>query len=130
MSGCLFDTLMYCSVKKICIALLLCIALVAPKMTGLLTSVLPGFSVVVLCTGTAIERVLIGPAGKPVEIETTDHSPCVATDPDHKRQPLNAQWVAMARDYRPSFVVISHPSPSQVLTYARPPQQAPPILSI
>lgn len=116
--------------QNIFVVVLLSFALVVPKMTAALTTVLPGFSVVVLCTGHAMQRITIGPDGQPVEVEQDDHAPCVIANPEQVDQPTTTDWVALTRSYASSFIAISHPAPKQVLAFRRPPPQAPPTLLI
>jgi len=111
-------------------ALVLSLALIAPKMTAVLTSLLPGYSIVVLCTGNAIERILIDSNGQPVTVETTDHAPCVTQDPVQISTPVILDWVTLTRTYARAFIVISNPSPTQPAILTRPLPQGPPILLI
>lgn len=118
------------NLQTLVVASILSIALVVPKMTAALTSVLPGFSIAILCTGTAIERIVIGPDGQPVDVKTTEHAPCITAAAEGMRAPVTTDWVALNRSYAISFVVIAHPTPSQDIIYTRPPFQGPPHLSI
>jgi len=105
---------------------MLCAALMLPKMMATLTSLLPGFSVVTLCTGNHIERITLGPNGQPVDVEETDHTPCVVADPSQVAHSAPDDWIALTRSYAASFVILTVTPPKPSLSHIRPPSQAPP----
>ncbi|MBU2993510.1 hypothetical protein Q4555_00030 [Octadecabacter sp. 1_MG-2023] len=113
--------------RSFIIVALVFMALVLPKLTATLTSILPGFTTVVLCTGSTIEHIILGPDGQPVSIEETDHQPCTTANPEPTEYPELATWVAMTRSYDASFVIITHPAPNQSPPHVRPLPQGPPV---
>lgn len=84
-------------------------AMILPKVAGVLLEWHPNIQTVVICTGTDMVTLTIGPNGKPIEVESEEDAPCVMTEETVIEVDVRTAWIALARDYRATF--IAHPSP-------------------
>jgi len=83
--------------------------LLAPKVSALLLHVHPGVMAVVICTGTEMIVVHVGPNGEPIEDMASDHQPCIAAHADLTPRAALERWFEAPRSYRHRFVAIPHP---------------------
>ena len=88
---------------------LLLAAMLLPKMGAALIELKPGVRTVVLCTGSNMVTMRIGPDGHPIEVEEGDTGPCVmATSVAAAAVPLPL-WIAVARSHKSEFVPVTNP---------------------
>ncbi|MEO1025679.1 MAG: hypothetical protein AAFX07_09005 [Pseudomonadota bacterium] len=115
---------------KTCVLLpLLLYALLLPKVSAVLLDIHPGIQVAVICTGTEIVTVRIGPDGIPIETGQTDDAPCLAADtPPNAAQPIPA-WVTLARNFKTPFVAVPSTANRHNPALLNRESQAPPVSS-
>lgn len=108
---------------------LLCLALLLPKAGGLLLAVIPGVTTAVICTGSEIVVLTLGPDGAPIEeLPEPLLDTCILADAGPAAELPTPLWVRLARSLEDSFVSVptrqeraNHPS-------TPPPAQGPPVL--
>ena len=88
---------------------LLLAALLLPRVNAVLLEVHPGITTAVICNGSELVTLRIGPDGTPIETETTRDGPCLLTDVTPVDPRSMAGWVALARSYAFGFVEVPSP---------------------
>lgn len=108
---------------------LLCLSLLLPKAGGLLLAVMPGVTTAVICTGSEIVVLTLGPDGAPIEeLPEPLVDTCVLAEAGPAIELPAPFWMRLARSLEDSFVSVptrrqraNHPS-------TPPPAQGPPVL--
>ncbi|MEL6645900.1 MAG: hypothetical protein AAFQ79_18360 [Pseudomonadota bacterium] len=111
---------------RIGLVIALTTGLILPKMGGVLAGFVPGVMQVVICTGTEMVTVTLGPDGQPIETEVIEGEPCVMTAAALPADTALPLWHRLARDHRDAFsaVVLDRAPPR--LFAVKWPSQAPP----
>lgn len=68
-----------------------------PKVSALLIELHPGVQIAVICTGTDMFLLRLGPDGKPIKVENGDEAPCVLTETTLAATTDIPTWVAFTR---------------------------------
>lgn len=106
---------------------LLVLALIAPKVSGLLMHLHPNITVSVICTGSEMVTVYFNDHLEPIEVTESDHQPCALDNPEtHANQRL-ASWVAAPRSYRFDFSETSYALADQARLDRLPDLRGPPV---
>ena len=115
---------------KTCVLLpLLLYALLLPKVSAILLDIHPGIQVAVICTGTEIVTVRIGPDGVPIETEQAEDVPCLSADAPPKALIPTPTWVELARSFQSRFVAVPSTTNRHNPALLNRESQAPPVLS-
>ncbi|WP_412005323.1 hypothetical protein [Aestuariibius insulae] len=112
---------------RLSLALCLLAALVLPKVSGVLIEIVPGMQRVVLCSGSEMIVILIGPDGIPVEEPASDHAPCIAADPTGIAPAPLPLWQSLAVDFTDPFRVKIHAAANADRAALTWPSRAPPV---
>ena len=81
-------------------------ALLFPKLNALLIELHPHVRTVVICTGSELVTLKIGPSGQPIEAEAASHAPClVGTAPATGCQAFT--WARIRHATQARFVAIT-----------------------
>ena len=85
-------------------------ALLLPKLAVVLLEFNPNIQTVVICTGTEMVTLTVGPDGEPLQIGDGEEAPCVTTEDDFLAVWTDPKWVTLARDYIFAFVITANRS--------------------
>lgn len=107
----------------------LILGIVLPKVSGLLLELHPGVTVQVICTGTEMITLRIGPDGNPVKVTQTDAGPCVLSDPSMADLRVDPPWVVLARQFDTTFIAVPSPTSDTERLAIQPESHGPPRLS-
>jgi len=92
------------AILKSCVVVpLLLWALLLPKLGAILLDLHPGVEMTVICTGTSMVTLRIGPDGTPIEVDYEEDAPCVMADPSDLERVDIPDWVYLARSYQTPF---------------------------
>ncbi len=117
------------AVTRCLIVFYLILGLVLPKVSGVLLDLHPGVTTQVICTGTEMIILRIGPDGTPVKVTQSDEGPCVLADPTLADLRIDPPWIALARQFDTSFVPIVNPTSGIDRLAINPESHGPPRLS-
>jgi hypothetical protein len=100
-----------------------------PRMSAVLAELMPGVQTMVICTGTDLITLTIGPDGTPIEADDTGALPhCTLADLiDHPNQTLPA-WIALHAPEAPQPAILPHLSADQDRLNGLRLSRAPPVL--
>ncbi|MBV6658461.1 MAG: hypothetical protein KI785_11905 [Devosiaceae bacterium] len=107
---------------------LLCVAVLVPKVAGMLVDILPGYHTVVICSGGEMIAITLSPDGEPVQHGEGKSEPCQLNHAlvfDERPIPL---WIALACSY--AFEVACAPNlvPDPSVLVTRGASRAPPVV--
>lgn len=108
---------------------LLCLAVLLPKAGGLLLEVMPGVTKAVICTGSELVVLTLGPDGEPIEeLPEPLLDTCVLGDVTTVAEAPTPLWVRLARSFEDRFVPVVTRREHTTHPATPPPGQAPPVL--
>ncbi len=107
---------------------LLIAGMLVPKVSALALHLNPNIMAIVICTGSELVTIHIGPDGTPIEAEDTLLSPCVMADPNDVSAPAYARWTQAPRSYQVSFSDIRRPNPTEAELGLLPDLRGPPFV--
>ncbi|MEM7720271.1 MAG: hypothetical protein AAF222_13820 [Pseudomonadota bacterium] len=102
-------------------------ALLLPKLSVILLEFNPNIQTVVICTGTEMVTITVGPDGEPIHVDDGEDAPCVLTEDKALSVPSDPDWVALARSYAFAFVVNTNPALQRAPERLSRDSQAPPL---
>lgn len=109
--------------------LVLCLVLgtVLPKASAVLFEIIPGFQSIVICTGTDLVTLQIGPDGAPVKTPTDQHDVCAVEDPLRLAERTIPFWVRSTQNHALAFSVIANIDAPRPIFTIKSPSHAPPV---
>lgn len=88
--------------------------LLLPRMTAVLAELLPGVQTMVICTGTELITLTIGPDGTPIEADDTGALPhCTLADLVEPSGPVLPAWVALHAPEAPQPAILLNQAADQ-----------------
>lgn len=107
--------------------LLIILGTLAPKVTAVLAEILPGFQTIVICTGTEMMTLRVGPDGVPIETTEAISDTCAMENvAQYDIAPL-PYWVSLTHDNTQRFSVIQNAQSPHPIFIIKEPSHAPPV---
>lgn len=120
-----------CALRRMLRLGLLCLVVagvLAPRVSAALTTVMPGFMTVVICTGTQMITLTLGPDGTPVSPQETTSAPCVLSDLAQSAPAQIPAWRALELPHARLFAIKTAPMPPVWDLAHSNPSRAPPVI--
>lgn len=95
---------MFGPLREMLVGALLIAGILVPKVSALALHLNPNIMAIVICTGTDMVTIHIGPDGQPLEVSEVEQTACVLADPKAIANRAYAQWTLAPRSYRARFV--------------------------
>ncbi|MEM1066566.1 MAG: hypothetical protein AAGJ74_13785 [Pseudomonadota bacterium] len=111
---------------RLCVILQLTFGLLVPKMGAVIAGLVPGVTQVVICTGSEMITLTLGPDGAPIETEELRAEPCVMVTEAAAESPAPALWRALDSDHADAFSAIAAPERPPRPYIVKWPSQGPP----